>query len=87
MTKRLNIVLPVETIRILDRVAPRGNRSRFISEAVLQYVEGKAKTNLARQLRAGAVANARRDLEIAAEWFPLDEAAWKRTRTRRQGGK
>jgi CopG family transcriptional regulator/antitoxin EndoAI len=84
MTKRINIVLPAETLEVLDRVAPKGSRSRLISEAVLHYVEGRAKANLADRLRAGAVANAKRDLEIAQEWFSLDEEAWQRTKPARR---
>ncbi|MGD0200807.1 MAG: hypothetical protein ABSD27_08665 [Bryobacteraceae bacterium] len=80
MTKRINIVLPVETIKVLDRVASKGNRSRLISVAVLHYVGSKAKSNLAERLKAGALANASRDLEIAQEWFSLDEEAWQRTK-------
>ncbi len=80
MNKRINVVLPVETIKILDRVAPKGNRSRLISEAVLHYVESRAKRNLAERLKAGALANAKRDLEIAQEWFSLDEEVWQRTK-------
>lgn len=80
MNKRINVVLPVETLRVLDRVAPKGNRSRLISEAVLYYVESKAKSNLAERLKAGALANATRDLEIAQEWYALDEEAWQRTK-------
>jgi CopG family transcriptional regulator/antitoxin EndoAI len=80
MTKRINVVLPVETIKVLDRVAPKGHRSRLISEAVLHYVESRAKGNLAERLKAGALANAMRDLEIAQEWFSLDEEAWQRTK-------
>ena len=76
MTRRLNIVLPEETVRILERVAPRGHRSRLISEAVLDYVTRRAKSNLAAQLKRGALANAQRDLEIAQEWFSVDEEAW-----------
>jgi len=79
MTRRLNIVLPEETVRILDRVAPPGQRSRLISEAVLDYVTRRAKRNLATQLKRGALANAQRDLEIAREWFSVDEEAWRRT--------
>jgi len=82
MNKRINVVLPVETLKVLDRVAPRGNRSRLISEAVLHYVESRAKSNLADRLKAGALANAKRDLEIAQEWFSLDEEAWRRTKQR-----
>ena len=76
MTKRINIVLPVETIEVLDRVAPKGNRSRLISEAVIHYVTSRARTNLAERLKQGAIANAQRDLAIAQEWFSLDEEAW-----------
>ncbi len=80
MNKRINVVLPVEIIKVLDRVAPRGRRSRLISEAVLHYVESRAKSNLAERLKAGALANAKRDLEIAQEWFSLDEEAWQRAK-------
>lgn len=80
MTRRINIVLPEETIRVLDRVAPKGNRSRLISDAVIHYVTGRAKSNLAEQLKQGALANSRRDLEIAQEWFSVDEEAWQRTK-------
>jgi CopG family transcriptional regulator / antitoxin EndoAI len=80
MTKRINIVLPEETIRVLDRVAPKGNRSRLISEAVIHYVTCRAKSNLAERVRLGAIANAERDLELAQEWFPIDEEAWQSTK-------
>jgi CopG family transcriptional regulator / antitoxin EndoAI len=73
MTRRINVALPEETIRALDRVAPRGNRSRMISEGVMYYVTAKARNNLAERLKQGAVANAQRDLELAKEWFPLEE--------------
>ena len=76
MSKRINVILPEETVRVLDRVASKGNRSRLISDAVLHYVSTVGKTNLAEQLKAGALANATRDIEIAQEWFPLEEEAW-----------
>jgi len=78
MSVRINVVLPEETVRVLDRVAPKGNRSRLISDAVLHYVSTRGKMNLAEQLKAGARANATRDLAIAEEWFPLEEEVWQR---------
>jgi CopG family transcriptional regulator / antitoxin EndoAI len=87
MTKRINVVLPVETIKVLDRVAPKGNRSRLISAAVLHYVESKAKGDPARRLREGALANAPRDREIAQEWFSLDEEAWQCTTPSKRAAK
>ncbi len=78
MSKRINIMLPEETVRVLDRVAPRGNRSRLISEAVLHYISSRGRSNLAKHLKAGYIAAAQRDLEIAQAWFPLEEEAWQR---------
>ena len=80
MSKRINVVLPDATIKILDRLAPKGDRSRFISQAVLHYVDSVGKQNLREQLKAGYKANAERNLEIAAEWFPLEEEAWRKAK-------
>jgi metal-responsive CopG/Arc/MetJ family transcriptional regulator len=76
MSQRINIMLPEETLAVLDRVAPRGSRSRFVSRAVLHYVETQGKESLREQLKAGYLANASENLKIAAEWFPLEEEAW-----------
>ena len=76
MSVRINIILPETTVNMLDRVAARGGRSRFIDRAVLHYVEAQGKQHLRKQLEAGYRANSQEDLEIAAEWFPLEEEAW-----------
>jgi hypothetical protein len=44
----------------------------------LNIVTRRAKSNLATQIKRGALANAQRDLEIAQEWFSVDEEAWRR---------
>ena len=75
MNKRINIVLPDTTENVLDRVATKGTRSRFIDRAVLHYVETQGRQSLLAHLPAGFWANAERDLAIAAEWFPLEEEA------------
>src|SRR5439155_25253681 len=69
MSKRINIMLPEKTLAVLDRVAPRGNRSRFVSDAVLHYVDTRGKQRLCEQLKAGYLAHADENLNIAAEWF------------------
>ena len=81
MSKRVNIMLPDRTLAVLDRVAPRGSRSRFVSDAVLHYVESKGQQSLREQLKAGYLANADENLKIAAQWFPLEEQAWQKSRT------
>jgi metal-responsive CopG/Arc/MetJ family transcriptional regulator len=83
MNKRINIMLPEETLAVLDRMTSKGNRSRFISEAVLHYVEAKGKQSLRQQLKAGYLANADENLKIAAEWFPLEEQSWQNFHTGR----
>ena len=76
MSKRINIILPDKTVAVLDRVASKGTRSRFIDRAVRHYVETQGRASLQEQLKAGYRANAERDLAMAAEWFPLEEEAW-----------
>jgi len=83
MSKRINIMLPERTLAVLDRVAPKGDRSRFVSAAVLHYVETKGKQRLRQQLKAGYLANADENLRIAAEWFPCEEETWQKSRTGR----
>jgi metal-responsive CopG/Arc/MetJ family transcriptional regulator len=58
MSKRIKIMLPEKTLAVLDRVAPKGNRSSFVSAAVLHYVETQGKQSLREQLKAGYLANA-----------------------------
>lgn len=76
MNKRINISLPEETVRLLDRVAEKGNRSKLINEAVRHYVEQVGRENLRGRLKKGAQAQAERDLHLVEEWFALDEEAW-----------
>ena len=76
MHHRINITLPEETISLIDRVAPRGDRSRLINEAVKRYVREVGRAELRKRLMEGAIREAEQDLELAAGWFPLDEEAW-----------
>jgi CopG family transcriptional regulator/antitoxin EndoAI len=80
MHKRVNVTLPEETIRIIDRSANHGNRSRFIDEAVKYFVRAHGRTQLRRLLEEGAERRAARDLAIAEEWFAVDEEAWRKRR-------
>ena len=77
MHRRINITLPEETIRLIERVAKKGDRSFLISEAVHRYVASVGKTRLRRLLKEGARRNADRDLKLAEEWAGLDEIPWR----------
>ena len=80
MHRRINITLPEETVRLIDRVAERGDRSRFIDEAVRRYVEAVGRANLRKRLKEGSVRRGGRDLRLAGEWFALEEEAWRKNR-------
>jgi CopG family transcriptional regulator / antitoxin EndoAI len=75
MSKRINITLPDTTLTALDRVAPKGARSQFISRAVLHFIESQGKVTLRERLKREALANSGRDAQIAAEWFALEDEA------------
>ena len=78
MHKRVNVTLPEETIRLIDRSADHGNRSRFIDEAVRYFVRGRSRMQLRKLLKEGAQRYAARDRAIAEEWFHVDEEAWQK---------
>lgn len=78
MHKRINITLPEETVRLIDRVATKGDRSRLIARAVTHFVQATSRAQLRKKLREGSMRRAERDLELAREWFPLDEEVWRR---------
>ena len=78
MHRRINITLPDATIKMIDRVAKKGDRSFFISEAVKHYVTSTGKARLRRLLKEEALRYAERDLRLAEEWSALDEAPWRK---------
>jgi CopG family transcriptional regulator/antitoxin EndoAI len=77
---RINITLPERTLRLIDRVAKRGDRSRFIDRAVRHFVETTVYKRLEAELEEGYRARADHDVEMAEEWFRLDEEAWQKSK-------
>ena len=75
MHRRINITLPEETVRLIDRLAGRGDRSRLIAQAVTHYVKATGRARLRKLLKEGALHRAERDLRLAEEWLALDEKA------------
>ena len=73
--ERVNITLPKNTLRLIDRITRKRNRSGFVDRAVHFYVAEATKNNLKKQLRAGAKAHSERDSMLAGEWFPIDSSS------------
>lgn len=67
-----------ETVELIDRVVKKGDRSRFIDEAIRQYVHELGRKKLRRRLKEGALKRAKRDLKLTEEWFALEEEAWQK---------
>lgn len=78
MRRRINITLPEETVRLVDRVAEKGNRSQLIDLAVTHYVASVGRASLRKRLKEGAEARARRDMQLVEDWFDVDNEAWQR---------
>lgn len=71
--KRVNITLPNKTIKLLDSVTDKGERSSFVDRAVHFYIEEVGRANLNKQLREGATERSSRDLSLADDWFLIEE--------------
>lgn len=63
---------------MIDRVTRKGNRSRFIQQAVEHYVGSIGRQKLRKLLIEGGKQRAERDRSIAEEWFALDQDSWER---------
>ena len=74
--RRINVSLSEEAVRLLDRMAPKGDRSRFLDELVKRTARDRA--GLRARLKEGYIRRATRDREVAAEWDPLADEAWQR---------
>jgi len=77
--KRINITLPKDTIQLLNKVAAQGERSRLIDKALRAHISKAGRAELRKQLIEGYIANAERDLQMAKDWFPLEEEAWQKS--------
>jgi CopG family transcriptional regulator/antitoxin EndoAI len=80
MHRRVNISLPEKTVRLMDQFIRRGDRSRFISEAIHRFVREEGRAKLRRRLKEGAKKRAQRDLELAEDWFALEDEVTSRGR-------
>jgi CopG family transcriptional regulator / antitoxin EndoAI len=76
MHQRLNISLPDTTVRLLDRVAPKGDRSKFIDQAVRSEISRATKAKLRHQLAEGYRSRAEEDRQLTAEWDQLSAEVW-----------
>jgi CopG family transcriptional regulator / antitoxin EndoAI len=70
--QRVDVTLPKETVRLLEKIAKRGDRSRLVDQAIRYFAKEMSRANLKKQLKEGAMINASRDLNLVEEWFSID---------------
>ena len=73
MHRRINVTLPEETVKLMERVSQKGSRSRLVDLALKQYVAEVGRANLRKKLKEGALRRAARDRQLAEEWFLLED--------------
>lgn len=76
MYKRINVTLPEDTVRIIDRVAKKGERSRFIAEAIKHYAQAMTRASLRKKLKEEATQWAAHDLKLTEDFLHVDEETW-----------
>lgn len=76
MQRRINVSLSEEAVRLLDRMAPKGDRSRFLDDLVKRTARDRA--TLRGRLKEGYLKRAQRDRHEAAEWDPVADELWLR---------
>jgi hypothetical protein len=76
MQRRINVSLSEEAVRLLDRLAPKGDRSRFLDELVKRTA--RDRTALRALLKERAIKRADLDRQVAAEWDPLADEVWRK---------
>ena len=73
---RLNITLPRDIARRLDKVAGPRKRSRFISEAIRRRIKQIEEQELERLLEEGYRAGRKESLSLAKEFEAIDLEGW-----------
>jgi metal-responsive CopG/Arc/MetJ family transcriptional regulator len=75
-TVRINVILSRELMESVNDNAGSRSRSRFISEALQEYVRKIKKDELEKQLEEGYQAAAKESIALAEEFEAVDLEGW-----------
>jgi len=75
-TVRMNITVPKDILRSLNRLAGHRKRSQFIVEALKQRIIQKEKEDLDKLLAEGYKATSKESSDIAKEFESVDLEGW-----------
>jgi len=76
ITEKVTLTLPKSLMNTVREIAPQRGISRFVSEAIEYFVAARRRQALRERLKAGYLADAALDQEMAEEWRPLEEKTW-----------
>lgn len=79
MHRQINIALPEETMKLIEETMPQIELERLIDDALKNYIAQYAEASLREQLKEGAIRRQERDLNLAREWFDLEEEISQKT--------
>lgn len=75
-TVRLNITLPKDLVTVLNRLAGRRQRNRFISDSLKERLVRLEKMELEKRLAAGYQAAAKEGVAITKDFESVDLEGW-----------
>ena len=75
-TEKVTLTLPKDLMDTVREIAPQRGISRFVSEALEYFIAARRRQALRERLRAGYLADAALDREMAEEWRSLEEETW-----------
>ncbi|NER06423.1 MAG: hypothetical protein F6K17_29510 [Okeania sp. SIO3C4] len=78
MDRKLNITIPEATMQLIEETMPQENLEQLINKALNFYIKQNLSENLKEELRIGGIKRAERDLQLAEEWYELEEEAWEK---------
>lgn len=75
-TKRVGFTIPERVIEILEEVTDEREKSRFVTEAIIEKIEKEKEQEMFGLLLRDYAASGKEAAEQAEEWFSLDEEAY-----------
>ena len=77
-TEKITLTLPKDLLESVREMAPQRGISRFVGEALEYFIAARRRHALRERLKAGYMADAELDQEIAEEWRSVEEETWSR---------
>lgn len=74
IAQTFQIILPEDTLKLIELASSETELSHLINEAIKFYAAHQHKEILRQKVIEGAVCRAERDLNLAQNWFVIEEA-------------